>query len=55
MDRLVMDRNEMMLTNIERILQNGGINFVIVGAGHLVGQRGIINRLREKGYSVDQM
>ncbi|MBP1745595.1 MAG: TraB family, partial [Deltaproteobacteria bacterium] len=32
-----------------------GSYFVIVGAGHLVGKRGIVELLKNKGYGVEQL
>jgi uncharacterized protein YbaP (TraB family) len=36
-------------------LRTKEIYFVIVGAGHLVGDRGIIEILKGKGYIVEQL
>jgi uncharacterized protein YbaP (TraB family) len=51
---LLDDRNVAMVEKIEGFLnsQDGKTYFVVVGAGHYVGEMGIINLLQEKGYEV---
>ncbi|HZW37120.1 MAG: TraB/GumN family protein [Deltaproteobacteria bacterium] len=51
---LVSRRNRTMTDAIEGILKSGDTGFIVVGAGHLVGQDGILERLRGKGYVVKQ-
>lgn len=53
-DKLLYQRNDAMTRQIEAFLQTGKTYFVAVGAGHLVGERGIVNQLRRKNYRVDQ-
>jgi uncharacterized protein len=53
--RLLDDRNKGMVSKIEGYLQTRETYFVVVGAGHLVGDKGIIRMLKEKGYSVEQL
>jgi uncharacterized protein YbaP (TraB family) len=53
-DLLVTRRNRTMTDAIARVLQSGDTGFIVVGAGHLVGKDGILERLREKGYVVTQ-
>lgn len=53
-DALVFRRNEMMTAKIEGFLKEGGKFFVVVGALHLVGKKGIVELLRGKGLSVEQ-
>jgi uncharacterized protein YbaP (TraB family) len=48
-------RNLRMAESIEEILSEGGRAFVVVGAGHLIGGRGLPNVLREAGYRVRQV
>jgi uncharacterized protein YbaP (TraB family) len=43
-----------MSDKIEGYLRTGKPYFVVVGAAHLVGKDGIPERLREKGYAVEQ-
>jgi uncharacterized protein YbaP (TraB family) len=52
---LFYKRNEEMASKIEGLLSSGGNYFVIVGAGHLIGQKGIIEILEKEGYSVWQL
>ena len=51
---LVSRRNRSMTEKIEGYLQKGETCFIVVGAAHLVGKDGILERLRGKGYAVDQ-
>jgi uncharacterized protein YbaP (TraB family) len=53
-DKLIYERNTTMASRIEGFLKTGGRYFVVVGAGHLVGKKGIVEHLKEKGYSVEQ-
>lgn len=53
-EKLVYERNTTMASRIEGFVKAGGRYFVVVGAGHLVGKKGIIELLRRKGYSVEQ-
>jgi hypothetical protein len=54
-EKLIYKRNRDMVTKIEGFLQTKETYFVIVGAGHLVGERGIIELLKKKGYPVEQL
>ena len=53
-EKLLYERNSTMATRIEGFLKAGGRYFVVVGAGHLVGKKGIIELLKKKGYPVEQ-
>jgi hypothetical protein len=44
-----------MTSKIDGYLNSNGSYFVIVGAGHLVGKRGIIELIKSKGYVVEQL
>jgi uncharacterized protein YbaP (TraB family) len=44
-----------MASRIEDFLQRKESYFLIVGAGHLVGDRGIIEILSRKGYLIEQL
>jgi uncharacterized protein YbaP (TraB family) len=44
-----------MVSKIEDFLRAKEPYFVIVGAGHLVGNQGIIEILKEKGYLLEQL
>lgn len=52
--RLLEDRNKGMVSTIEGYLKTKESYLVVVGAGHLVGDRGIVRLLKEKGYTVEQ-
>jgi uncharacterized protein YbaP (TraB family) len=54
-EKLIYERNRKMVSKIEDFLGTKGTYFVIVGAGHLVGNQGIIEILRGKGYLVEQL
>ncbi len=54
-EKLIDERNIQMAAKIEAFLKTNNRYFVVVGAGHLVGKGGIIDRLRKKGYVVEQM
>lgn len=53
--KLFFDRNINMARKIEGYLNSSGIYFVVVGAGHLVGKKGIVQLLKNKNYEVTQM
>ncbi len=54
-EKVIYERNRKMVSKIEDFLRTRETYFVIVGAGHLVGDRGIIEILRRKGYLVEQL
>jgi uncharacterized protein YbaP (TraB family) len=43
-----------MSSRIEGFLRTKETSFVAVGAAHLIGERGILEMLRNKGYTVKQ-
>ena len=53
-DKLLYERNRNMVLKIEDFLKTTDTCFVVVGAGHLVGERGIVEMLRARGYTVNQ-
>jgi uncharacterized protein YbaP (TraB family) len=53
--RLVTDRNAAWIPRIEEMVKSRDDALVVVGAGHLVGKKGVVEMLRAKGYAVDQM
>jgi len=55
LEKLIYERNRKMVSKIEDYLKEKETYFVIVGAGHLVGNRGIIEILQGKGYLVEQL
>lgn len=50
-ERLIYSRNENWANQLKAVLPEGGV-FIAVGAGHLPGKRGLLNLLREQGYTV---
>jgi hypothetical protein len=54
-DILFFRRNEDMANDIKTFLDGNGTYFVVVGAGHLVGDRGIPDLLRNAGYQVRRL
>ena len=54
-EKLIYERNRNMVRKIEDFLKTNETYFVIVGAGHLVGEKGIIGILKSKGYQVRQL
>jgi uncharacterized protein len=53
-EKLIYERNGNMAGKIEAYLKTKGTYFVVVGAAHLIGEKGIIEILRGKGYRVVQ-
>lgn len=54
-DKLIYKRNKNMTLKIDGFLKTRRTYFVIVGAAHLLGDKGIIQLLQNKGYSVEQL
>jgi len=53
--RIVTDRNHNWMDDLTRFLDQGEQDyFVAVGALHMVGEEGLINLLREAGYTVER-
>jgi hypothetical protein len=53
--KLITDRNAKWLLLIDAYMKTPQTEFILVGAGHLVGPKGIIEALKKKGYSVDKL
>lgn len=51
---LMSARNKSMTESLERLAKQGGTYFVVLGAGHFVGNDGVVERLKQKGFSVQQ-
>lgn len=49
------DRNVKMTEKIDTYLKSGKRYFVVVGAAHMVGPMGIVQLLKNKGYTVTQL
>ena len=52
--RLIEDRNVTMTVKIQNMLNESKDYFVVVGAGHLVGEKGIVSQLKRNGFSVQR-
>lgn len=52
---LLTDRNIAMTAKIKALIQRGKTPFVVVGAGHMVGDQGIVQLLQNSGYEVEQL
>ena len=53
-DQIYTHRNYKMAAKIEDYLKNKDIYFVVVGAGHLIGEQGIVSILSKNGYKITQ-
>lgn len=53
--KLITDRNRNWLSTIDGYRKTPQTEFVLVGAGHLVGPDGIIAALKKKGYTVEKL
>lgn len=54
-DVMFNQRNHNMQAKIEEYLADEYVYFIVVGAGHLVGEEGLVNLLDEAGYEVEQL
>ncbi len=52
---LIDKRNKEMTSKLEHYLATDKSYFVVVGAAHLIGDKGIISLLKEKGYAITQL
>lgn len=55
MNKLNTARNGGMAAKVESYLRSGQTHFIVVGALHLLGEQGIIERLRKKNYQITQL
>jgi uncharacterized protein YbaP (TraB family) len=53
--KLLDDRNVAMTGKMEEYLKGKEPIFVVVGAAHIIGDKGIAKQLRDKGYKIDQV
>lgn len=54
-DRFVEDRNDAWLPRIEAMFETEAVEFVLVGALHLVGEEGLLEQLKAKGYEIENL
>ncbi len=52
--RMVTDRNQRWASELRPLLAGNKDTIVIVGAGHLVGEQGVVEQLRRDGWAVRQ-
>jgi uncharacterized protein YbaP (TraB family) len=52
---MLVDRNRAWVPQIEQMLRGREDVLVVVGAAHLVGRAGVVQMLRDRGYTVEQM
>ena len=52
---LITNRNRDWVPKIERFAKGSDDVLVVVGAAHLVGKEGVLEMLKAKGYSIEQM
>ena len=53
--RMIDDRNRAMTVKITGMQSRGGTYFVVVGAAHLVGDKGIVALLEKRGQQPRQL
>lgn len=51
----VLDRNQRWLKKLDSLLKKPKVHLVVVGAGHLPGKGGLLERLEQKGYTLEQL
>jgi hypothetical protein len=54
-ERLLHGRSESMTQRLASLARDGKLRFVVIGAGHMVGERGIPVLLRDYGFRVDEV
>lgn len=54
-DAFLFDRNNRMTELAKKYLASGDTYFIAVGAGHVIGERGIIQQLEQQGYKVTRL
>ena len=54
-EKLLYERNEKMVNKILGYLETDQTYFIIIGAGHFPGERGIIQMLNDKGFKPVKM
>jgi len=54
-DKIVVQRNKSWIPRIDSMLQGKDDALVVVGAAHLVGKQGVLEMLKAKGYTIEQM
>lgn len=52
---ILVDRNKLWISQIENFLKDDTIEFLLVGALHLVGEDGVIEMLKNRGYVIEKL
>jgi hypothetical protein len=52
---LIVARNQDWIPKIEQLFLDSDVEFVLVGALHLVGKDGVLTKLSENGYQIEQI
>jgi uncharacterized protein len=52
---LLVNRNNLWLPQIEHMLENTGVEFIMVGAMHLAGPDSLLKKLKANGYQVTKL
>lgn len=52
---LITNRNRSWIPKLESLIRGKDDALVVVGAGHLVGKDGVVELLRAKGYTIEQL
>jgi uncharacterized protein YbaP (TraB family) len=52
---LITNRNQAWIPKLESLIRGKDDALVVVGAGHLVGKEGVVELLRAKGYTIEQL
>ena len=55
MEKVMYSRNRTMSQSIDRLLMDPGPYFIVVGVGHLVGDRNVLTYLKNKGYGIERV
>jgi len=51
----ILDRNARWTTELAKLLQKNKTHMVVVGAGHLPGQGGLLELLKARGFKIEQL
>lgn len=53
-EAVFVERNRAWADRIPRLIEGGGVHFVAVGVGHLIGENSLVELLEEAGYAVQR-
>jgi uncharacterized protein YbaP (TraB family) len=53
--RFILQRNKAWMNTIEQLLAQGGTTMLVVGAGHLAGPENLLQLLKDRGYTIQQV